>query len=84
MTLNEKYREFVKEYEQELEAFKKDADHYGNHVEKALAKIFKEIAHKIYPLNIKEWLDKEFNEAMKREDYEYAKQIKKEIENTCT
>lgn len=81
MTLNEKYREFVKKYELELEEFKEDADHYGDPAEKALAKVFKEIAHKMYPLTIKEWLDREFNEAIKIEDFKYAKELKKEIES---
>jgi protein-arginine kinase activator protein McsA len=81
MTLNEKYREFVKQYEQELEEFKEDANQYGGPAEKALAKVFKEIAYKIYPLTIKEWLDRELNEAMEREDFEYAKEIKQEIKN---
>jgi hypothetical protein len=29
MTLNEKYREFVKQYEQDLEEFKEDVNQYG-------------------------------------------------------
>jgi len=84
MTLNQKYREFVKQYERELEEFKIAADQYGDHAEKTLAKIFGEIAHKMYPLNIKEWLNKELEEAIERDDFEYAKEIKKEIENACT
>jgi len=84
MTLNEKYREFVKDYEQELEDFKQSADKYGGPAEKALANVFRKIAHKIYPLTIKEWLDKELKEAIERDDFQYANEIKKEIENTCS
>ena len=80
MTIKHKYREFVKQYEQKLEEFKEDADQYGGPAEKALAKVFKEIACKMYPLTIKEWLGRELNEAMEREDFDYAKEIKQEIE----
>tara|TARA_R110000868_G_scaffold204579_1_gene452680 strand:+ start:987 stop:1241 length:255 start_codon:yes stop_codon:yes gene_type:complete len=84
MTLNQKYREFVKQYEIELEEYKELADLYGNPSQKALASVFKKIAHKMYPLTIQEWLNKELNEAIERQDFEYAKEIKKEIENACT
>ena len=84
MTLNKKYREFVKTYEQNLESFKEDANQYGGPAEKALANVFKKIAHKIYPLTIKEWLYRELEEAIKRDDFQYANEIKKEIENTCS
>ena len=63
MTIKHKYREFVKQYEQDLEEFKEDADQYGDPAEKALAKVFKEIACK-----------------MEREDFDYAKEIKQELE----
>ena len=62
MTPQEKYREFVKTYEQDLESFKEDANQYGGPAEKALANVFEKIAHKIYPLTFKEWLDRELKQ----------------------
>jgi len=79
MTLNEKYREFVKMYEQDLESFKEDANEYGGPAEKALANIFEKIAHKIYPLTFKEWLDRELKEAIEKDDFEYWNEVRNEI-----
>ena len=83
MTLSEKYRDFVIEYEQRLKDYKNSADEHGDQVAKAVASIFKKLAHKMYPLNIKEWLNKELGEAIEREDFEYAKEVKQELENIC-
>jgi protein-arginine kinase activator protein McsA len=80
MIFNEKYREFVKTYEQDLESFKKDANQCDDPAKKLLANIMERIAHKMYPLTIKEWMDRELNEAIEKEDFEYAKQVKTEIE----
>jgi protein-arginine kinase activator protein McsA len=83
MMLSEKYRDFVIEYEQRLEDYKNSADEHGDQAAKAVASIFKKLAHKMYPLNIKEWLNKELGEAIEREDFEYAKEVKQELENIC-
>ena len=79
MTLNEKYREFTKTYEQDLESFKEDANQYGDPAEKALANIFEKIAYKIYPLTFKEWLDRELKEAIEKDDFEYWNEVRNEI-----
>lgn len=81
MILKEEYRKFVINYEQTLEEFKDDADEYGDKGAKALAKVFKEIAHKIYPLTYKEWLNRELEDALKTEDFNYAQELKREIIN---
>jgi hypothetical protein len=84
MTLNEKYREFTKGYEQDLENIKEDVNQYGDSAEKGLANIFKKIAHMMYPLTFKEWLDRELKDAIERDDFQYANEVKQEIEKRCS
>jgi len=80
MTLKKKYRDFVKEFEQRIEDYKNKADEYGGPAEKAIAGIFRKLSHRMYPLSMKQWLEEELEGALKREDFEYAAQVKQEIE----
>ena len=80
MTIKDEYREFVKSHEKLLEDYKQQADEFGGPAEKAIASIFKKLAHKMYPLTIEEWLNKKLDEAIEKEDFEYANQVKQELE----
>ena len=82
MTLSEKYREFVKDYEQALDrfCFKNGVEQQEGPAAEAIVNIFKKLASKLYPLTFKEWLDRELKEAIERDDFEYANEVKQEIE----
>jgi protein-arginine kinase activator protein McsA len=80
MTIKHRYREFVKDHEKLLEDYKQQANEFGGPAEKAIASIFKKLAYKMYPLTIEEWLNKELYESIEKEDFEYASQVKQEIE----